>query len=87
MAKSYQKKGYQMKKSKLDDLAVYSVAIAIWTLAFTLIVAGGIQLVFYILRVGSWTLKDIVIAYLSVYILAFASNLDVLFNDEKEDKE
>ena len=72
-----------MKKEDSYYLAIYAIAIAIWDLAFTLIIAGGLQLVFYMFNVELWGAKELIIAYLIGYIILFATNLDII-EDEGE---
>lgn len=76
-----------MEEKKNCNVGLYAVAIAIWTLVFTLTVVGGLQFIFYVLKVEPWTPRGILIIYLLSYLIIFLCNLDVMFKDDKKEDE
>lgn len=73
-----------MKKDDSYYLAIYAIAIAVWNLAFTLIVFGLAHIILFLLNMNSWGFKELFIIYVVGYIILFMENLDITKDNEGE---
>lgn len=68
-------------------IILYAVVIALYDFAFTLIVVGILDLIFFIERIELLDLEGFFSCYIIGYIILFILNINVLNECLKNDKE